>query len=70
MVASPAATPGHPAPYAQQQQQQFSCLIFTDSAASAPVVRQVAGHQVHKGLCYNCRQRSQPLCHSAALHAA
>ncbi len=50
MVASPAATAGHPALYVQQQQQQFGCLIFTDYAAFASVVEQVAGHQVRAGL--------------------
>ena len=49
-MASPAATPGHPVSYVQQQQQQFARLIFTDYAAFAYVVSQVAGHQVHRRL--------------------
>lgn len=47
MVASPAATRGHPAPYVQQQ---FGCLIFIEYAASESVVCQVSGHQVYTGL--------------------
>lgn len=50
MVASSAAIPGHPAPYVQQQQQQFGCLIFTDYAAFVSVVSQVAYHQARRGL--------------------